>query len=565
MTTMKTKNIIYTLALSLLAMSGCKRDSYLDLNPDDAFNDPTFFKSEADLKLYCNGFYSTLPVMNSTSDNNSDNMVPRDKDKFLSGQYIVPIVKDDDNDEWSWKNERSVNYFLQRYQRANTGDDVKNKYAAEARFFRALYFWQKVKRYGDVPWFSIDLNETSPELYLPRTPHKQVMDSVLLDLNFAVANLPEPANAEKGRVHKYAAAALKARICLWEGTYRKYHSMGDDQPMVREAANAAELVINSGAYDLYSTGNPNTDYYNLFIQEELQGNREAIMPKRFLKDVFMHNLTRQLGENNTGFSKNFVRSFLCTDGLPAALSPKYKGDDSISAEVANRDPRFAQLIATPGFVFQVDANGGKDIITLPRIGTSVTSTGYQRVKGRSSSLAQWNANQSTLDLFIFRYAEVLLAYAEAKAELNECDQTVLDKTISKLRSRVGMPAMQLATLVKDPKSDFPSLPVLLDEIRRERRIELAAEGFRFDDLLRWNAGKLIENPESVLGMKLRPEIKAQYPNQGQVKDIVLDANGYIRVYTDITARVWNNKMNLYPIPTQELTLNPKLLPQNGGW
>lgn len=562
---MKRKNIIYALTLSVLAMAGCKRDSFLDLNPDDAFSDPTFFKNESDLKLYCNGFYSTLPVMDNNSDNNSDDMVPRSKDPFLSGQYIVPIVKNDDNGEWSWKNERSVNYFLSRYQRAQAGDDVKNKYAAEARFFRALYFWQKVKRYGDVPWFSKDLNENSPELNLPRTPHKQVMDSVLADLNFAVANLPVPGSAEKGRLHKYAAAALKARICLWEGTYRKYHNLGDDQPMIREAANAAQLVITSGGYDLYSTGHPATDYYNLFIQEELLGNKEAIMPKRFIKDVFMHNLTRQLGEGNTGFSKSFVRSFLCTDGLPTSLSPSYKGDDSIQAEIANRDPRFGQLIATPGFVFQVDASGNKDVITLPRIGTSVTSTGYQRVKGRSSSLEQWNANQSTLDLFIFRYAEVLLVYAEAKAELNECDQTVIDQTISRLRARVGMPAMQIAALRKDPASDFPGLPVLLDEIRRERRVELAAEGFRFDDLLRWNAGKLIEDPESILGMKLRPEVKAQYPNQGQVKDIVLDANGYIRVYPDINNRIWNEKMYLYPIPTQELTLNPKLLPQNKGW
>lgn len=562
---MKRKNIIYALTLSVLAMVGCKRDSFLDLNPDDAFSDPTFFKNESDLKLYCNGFYNTLPVMDASSDNNSDNMVPRTKDGFLSGQYIVPIVKNDDNNEWSWKNERSVNYFLARYKRAAVGDDVKNKYAAEARFFRALYFWQKVVRYGDVPWFSADLNETSPELYLPRTPHKQVMDSVLADLTFAVANLPEPGSAEKGRLHKYAAATLKARICLWEGTYRKYHGLGDDQPMIREAANAAQIVMASGLYDLYTTGHPTTDYYNLFIQEELLGNKEAIMPKRFLKDVLMHNLTRQLGEGNNGFSKNFVRSFLCTDGLPASLSPKYKGDDSISAEITNRDPRFAQLIATPGFVFQVDASGNKDVITLPRIGTSVTSTGYQRVKGRSSGLEQWNANQSTLDLFIFRYAEVLLVYAEAKAELNECDQSVIDQTISRLRARVGMPAMDISALVKDPQSDFPAVSVLIDEIRRERRVELAAEGFRRDDLLRWNALKLISNPESILGMKLRPEVKAQYPNQGQVKDIVLDANGYIRVYPDITGRAWNDRMNLYPIPTQELTLNPKLLPQNGGW
>ncbi|ASZ14964.1 RagB/SusD family nutrient uptake outer membrane protein [Chitinophaga pendula] len=562
---MKKTSIIYLVGWCLLAGSACKRDQFLNLTPEDALSDPTYFKNETDLKLYCNSFYGTLPVMDAGSDNNSDNMVPRDKDRFLSGQYIVPIVKDDNNNEWSWKDERNVNFFLQRYERAAASAAIKEKYAAEARFFRALYFWQKVKRYGDVPWFSADLNEKSPELYLPRTARKAVMDSVLKDLNYAVDKLPLPGSAERGRLHKYAAAALKARICLWEGTYRRYHQSGDDVMMLNEAASAAALIIGSGQYDIWSTGHPLTDYYNLFIQDELQGNKEAILPKRFLKDVFMHNLTRQLGENNTGFSKNFVRSFLCTDGLPAALSPLYKGDDSLNAERANRDPRFTQLIATSGFVFQVNANGVSDIITLPRIGTSVTSTGYQRVKGRSPSLVEWNANQSVLDLFIFRYAEVLLVYAEAKAELGACDQDVLDRTINKLRSRVGMTPMRIATLVKDPQSDFPDLDVLLDEIRRERRIELAAEGFRFDDLLRWNAGSQTAKPEAILGMKLLPAIKAQYPNQNQVKDIVVDANGYIRVYTDITSRTWNNKFNLYPIPVEELTLNPKLQPQNPGW
>jgi hypothetical protein len=250
--------------------------------------------------------------------------------------------------------------------------------------------------------------------------------------------------------------------------------------------------------------------------------------------------------------------------LPTALSPLYKGDDSLEAEATNRDPRFRQLIGTRGFVLLNNADGTKNIFTLPQIGTATAPTGYMIIKALSPDPAQWNAAQSTLDLFIFRYAEILLNEAEAKAELNQCTQTVLDNTVNKIRDRVAMPHMVAASLVKDPGSDFPALPVLLDEIRRERRVELAADGFRFDDMIRWKAGKLIENPETILGMKLTPAVRAQYP-PSQVSSVQVNANYYIRLYTSITSRKWNDKMYLFPIPTQELALNPNLLPQNTGW
>jgi hypothetical protein len=548
------------LVLVLLTQS-CKREDFLDRYPLSELTEQTFFKNENDLRLYVNQFYPSLPFQTSLSENGSDNFVPNNRDSFLSGLYVVPVSATDG--AWTWTQERNANYFLGRFQRADASLPIKNKYAAEVRLFRAYNYWRKVVRFGDVPWLSKDLSEVSPELTAPKRPHKEVMDSVLVDLNFAVENLPLPKDAEASRLHKYAAAALKARICLWEGTYRKYHALGNEQTFLQEAVNASDLIMNSGLYSIWTNGNPNTSYYNLFIQEELNGNPEAIMPMRYVKDVLMHNLTRQLGESGTGFSKNFARSFLSKDGLPTSVSPLYKGDNTLEDEAANRDPRFKQLIGTRGFVFQVNANGSRDTINLPRIGTSVTPTGYQIIKGRSSDLGQWNANQSTLDLFIFRFAETLLINAEANAELGKADQAVLDKTVNKIRARVAMPAM-LVSVVKDSKSDFPAIPALLDEIRRERRIELAAEGFRFDDLLRWKAGKLIENPETILGMKLTPEMRAMYP-ASQVSNIVVDANNYIRTYNNITSRVWDDKMYHYPIPSQELTLNPSLAPQNTGW
>jgi len=546
------------LAIGLIALLGaCKQDSYLDRLPLSAIAEPTFFKNENDLQLYANQFYPSLPTQNFIQDNQSDDKVPNSLNSFLSGQYVVPTTDVD----YNWTNIRNVNYFLQRYQKAEASQEIKDQYAAEVRFFRALFYWGLSKRYGDVPWYSKDLTAESEELYAPRTPRTVVMDSVLADLNFAVEHIPS--DVTLGRLHKYAAAALKARICLCEGTRRKYFDVEGSEKYLKEAVSAAELIMNSGKYAIYSTGNPQTDYYNLFIQQELNGNSEAILARRYLQSILMNGISRTLGEAGTGYSKDFVQSYLCTDGLPIGISPLYEGDDTPQKEFSNRDPRSYQTIATKGFVLLQNSDGSKDVIDLPRVGTNTANTGYQLIKGRSSDPAMWQANQSTLDFFIFRYAETLLIYAEAKAELGEANQSDIDKSINLLRSRVNMPALEISTLRRDPNSDFPEIPVLIDEIRRERRVELADEGFRFDDLVRWKAGKKIEKPETILGMKLTPALRAQYP-ASQVNGIVVNSDFYIRIYTNIDHRTWNDKMYLYPIPLQEIGLNPSL-GQNPGW
>jgi hypothetical protein len=550
---MKNKHIIFMTFFAALLLASCKKDSFLNRYPLSDISPQNFFKNESDLQVYCNQYYSTLPVQSFVSaDDDSDDKANASINSFLAGTYTVPTS----GGGWNFGFIRTCNFFLANYSKATISDEIKNIYVGETLFFRANDFWGKVKTFGDVPYINKYIVDTSKSvLYGTRMPHKQVMDSVLKDLNFAVAHLP--VDAPDGRLDKYMALALKARVCLWEGTYRKYFGVGDETVYLQQASDAAEQIMDSGKFSIYSTGNPQTDYYNLFIQDELQGNPEAIMPMRYLTTVLTNNFDRQLGEAGDGYSKDFARSFLCADGKPTSLSPLYKGDDTPDDEAADRDPRYKQQIATRSFDF---LNG--DIITLPRIGTSVTSTGYQPIKGRSSSLAVWNANQSTFDVFIFRYAETLLIEAEAKAELGLCTQTVLDNTINKLRDRVGMPHMIIAGLAKDPKSDFPALPVLIDEIRRERRIELGSEGFRFDDMHRWHAGTLINNSETALGMKLTPALRAQYPTD-QVSNIVVDGNNYIKVYPGIT-RAWNDKLYLKPLPIQELTLNPNLK-QNPGW
>lgn len=543
--------------LALVFGAACNKN-FLDRLPQDRLSDATYFKNENDLRIYANRFYSLLPVQSWDLDGNSDNFVPRSRNTFLAGQYTIPNT----GGGWVWTNEREANYFLARYERAEAAPEVKAKYAGEVKMFRAYIWWRKVVQFGDVTWFGNDLNETSPELFAPRTPRATVMDTVLRDLNYAVANLPVPASAEQDRLNKDIANAMKARICLWEGTYRKSRGLAGADAWLREAATAAEAVITTGNYAIYSTGTPDKDYVNLFLQEELRGNKEAIMARRYVKDMAMHNATRQISDNWPSYSKDFVESILCADGLPIGLSPQYQGDETPELERTNRDPRYTQLIVTRGYVMTQNADGTADRVTLPRI--PATTTGYASAKYKSPDPIQWVANQSTLDLFILRYAETLLIYAEAKAELGEATQGVIDQTINKIRDRVGMPHMTIATLQKDPNSVFPALPVLLDEIRRERRVELAQEGFRFDDIIRWKAGTLINSAKTITGMKLTDALRAQYP-PSQVAGIQVDADERMRVYTDITNRTWSDKLYLYPLPLQEMNLNPQLKPQNTGW
>jgi hypothetical protein len=577
---MKKKNILYIACAGLIALSSCKKDSFLNRAPLSNLSPQTFFTNETDFQLYCNQYYTNLPVQTLLrGDFNSDDKANQTLSTLLANTYTIPgsvsltshdlpgtgafsaggSTIDGTGTNWVFSMIRSCNFFLASYSKAPISDSIKNVYVGETLFFRASEFWKKVKAFGDVPYINTYITDTSSTyLYGPRMPHAQVMDSVLSDLNFAVAHLPVTP-AQPGRINKYAALALKARVCLWEGTYRKYTTgAGDPTVYLQGAVDAAEALMNSGAFHLYTTGHTASDYYNLFIQEELSGNPEAILSARYLPSILMNDIDRQLGQNGDGYSKDFVRSYLCTDGLPTALSALYQGDDNPDNEALNRDPRYKQSIATRGFNL---LNG--DTISLPRIGTTNTSTGYQPIKGRSSSIAAFNAGASTFDFFIFRYAETLLIEAEAKAEQGLCTQAILDKTINLLRARVGMPSMVITSLVKDPKSDFPALPVLLDEIRRERRVELASENFRWDDLHRWHMGPLISNPETILGMKLTPALRAQYPSS-QVSGIVVDANNYIRVYPNFTSRAWDDKLYLFPIPTQEITLNPAIK-QNPGW
>ena len=257
--------------------------------------------------MYTNQFYLSLDPLDYQFrvDNMSDNQVQNTRPAYLWDEYTLPAT----GGGWAksdWLPIRRCNYGLTRIGEIPDSPE-KRTGEAELRFFKAYFYQKKIETFGDVPWFDKDLQVDSEELLAPRDDRKVVFAKMLEDMNYAAANLPEESAA--GRLTKYAALMFKAEACLYEGTFRKYHNLGDWEAILRESASAAEAVINSQKFEVYSTGNPDVDYFDLFIQYELQGNPEAIMIQRFIEGLEMHNDVRQLGEQSTGYSKDFVNSY----------------------------------------------------------------------------------------------------------------------------------------------------------------------------------------------------------------------------------------------------------------
>lgn len=568
---MKTKNIIILGSLILSSLAACNND-FMDRFPTTEISDENFWNSARDMELYCNDLYTYIkghgvgfeqsPL--ASGDNQSDNMAPQQYNRIAAGEHVVPEKKNDT--EWNWDFIRKCNYFLTRYNKAQVEQNQKDSYAAEVHFFKTWDYFEKIKLYGDVPWLSKDLTTESPELFAPRDSRLQVMDSVLTSIDWAINRLPEKKNAIAGRINKDVALALKARICLHEGTFRKYHGIGGAEQFLREAVKAAQLLIDGNSYKIHNTGDTSFDYRSLFCTLDLKDNPEMIYYKQYETGLLGNRISNLIegGESNLGWSvsKYLIDAYLCQCGKPISLCREhFLGHDSIQAELLNRDPRLTQTICYPG----KDLQRKTMIPSIPgsNISTGNIPTGYQMIKYWVDDPAEYLRYQNgILDAPIFRYAETLLIYAEAKAELGECTQSDIDKSINLLRRRAGMPDLIITDLVKDPMSDFPALPVLIDEIRRERRVELALEALRYDDLMRWKAGKLLE--KTVRGMKFVP---AQYPTVVVGKHIDIDKEGFILPYWNIlpNGRKFDETKHYYfPLPTEELVINPNLK-QNLNW
>lgn len=267
---MKSIKILLAGSIMLATMVACN-DDFMDRYPTTDISDQNFWNSTRDMELYCNGLYTYIkghgtgheksPML--SGDNQSDNMAPQDYDKVAAGEHIVPESSNDN--EWNWTFIRKCNYFLARYERAEINQEEKDAYAAEVYFFKAWDYFEKVKRYGDVPWLTKDLTAESEELFASRNPRVEVVDSVLACIDWAIDKLPAKQKAVAGRINRDIALILKTRICLHEGTFRKYHQIDNSEKFLKEAVETSQILMKEGNYRLYDTGNPESDYRTLFV------------------------------------------------------------------------------------------------------------------------------------------------------------------------------------------------------------------------------------------------------------------------------------------------------------
>lgn len=590
-------NFKYGLLLAFAIILGSCNDDFLDRQPLDRISNDTYWNTENDLAVYNNGLYdlarddNNVPILMGHDDGFdshkfsiwyldefSDNMAPRHPrhtfyQQLRSGRHIVPNTANGDG-QWfgykGWNFVRAINIGLENYYRAEIPTETIDKYAAEARLFRGWFYADKVSKFGDAPWVDKELNVDSEELYAARMPRLEVMDKVLEDLNFATIKLPDnwkDGNAP-GRLNRWCALLVKARVCLFEGTWRKYHGLPNADAWIQEALNASQELIDKGPYRLYSTGDINNDYNAYHRVLDLTGNPEVLYWRKYKLGVFTNHVLNYHSEYNGGATKNAVDDYLCTDGLPITLSPLYKGDAQIEDVFENRDPRLRQTALHPEDKAKYQYHVG-DAVSYPRLpnqeGGRKSETGYHIIKVYNvNDLLGKAFNTAEMPAIILRFGEALLIYAEAKAELGTITQEDLDRTINKLRDRVGMPHLELANVPVDPRYTADGVSPLLVEIRRERRVELFMEGLRYDDLRRWKQGKKLEIPS--LGIRWDDAAKTRYP-KANVKSTLVDGVPYIDVYqgTDWANPVFDeSKHYLWPIPLSDLAQNPKI-GQNPGW
>lgn len=568
----------------------------LDQVPKSTVSREAVFNTEAGLKLYTNSFYGLLPTSNEVlkGDNMSDYIVRKDVPDFFRQGAFGPTQ----STGWIWTELRNINYFLENNTSATVNETIRNNYNGIARLFRALFYFEKVKRFGDVPWINKTLTTGDESLFAGRDARTLVMDSVLSDLNYAIQHITVNTEVTKTRITRTVAAAIKSRICLFEGTFRKYHTQLNLQASagewLQQAAAAAQEVITSGAYNLV-TGDIENNYKNLFINNGV--NNEIILNIAYSTELGVFHdanwyYTSATYGDRLSFTRKFIHTYLNIDGTPFTGEVNY-ATKTFSEETSNRDKRLGQTIRLKDYT---RINGGQLQWTPPVF--SYTYTGYQPAKWVHPDMSLDGGVRNPSNIPLIRYAEVLLNYAEAKAELGELSDNDWMMTIGRLRARAGI---QTGLNTKPSQVDtylqqqyFPAIndPVIL-EVRRERGIELALEGHRFYDIIRWKRGVLFSGVWN--GMYV-PALNTPIDlNQDGVNDVVfvttppaspLPGVTYLNVapvvngqpnamtlsegtkgeiiWFNTVPRTWDDRMYLYPIPLNDLVLNPNLK-QNPNW
>ena len=555
------KNIIKTICAAgavcgMMLLTSCE----LDRLPETTLADNTFWQSETDLRGACNKLYVDLPGFDH--DRRADDIIGTAANGTSSGNWSLPSTAGD------WTNPYNrigvCNNIITKGAEAPLSDAQKNRWLAEAYFFRAFHFFDLVKKYGDVPLILKAFDSTSdPDIKMARTPREEVILQCYSDLKFAEEWLPEinavSSDADWGRVSKSAARALMMRIGLYEGTFVKYHGLASDSKAhLKVAVDAAERIIKSGKHALYP------DYQKLFYFDgEGRQNKENVFVKVYGPNgagaTIMHGNSRQL-ENGVSVTRQTIDQYLYTDGLPReksvlAMVPEIHYNDIFE----NRDPRLAMTI------YHKDEEAYKGGYTPF---SNQHGNGYGIKKG--FMLDEWTTNsKETVDKMIIRYAEVLLSYAEALFELNgSITDQQLDMTVNAIRARSGFQAKLTNDFAKQNGLS------ILDEIRRERLVEFIDEGLRYNDIIRWKIAEKVL-PVTMLGLKYneddtsaqREDLQSRLTTEGGMyKGQKVCDQADIYVIEEAGTRSFNPARDYYyPIPTYEIATSEGSVVQNPGW
>lgn len=589
---MKKFAIIISVIIAGLGSYSCEEE-ILDRTPLDQISDPDFWTSQTDLELFVNQFYDDIegwapsgggraPTLDMGTDIalESLNNFSFTYTNQLDGTLNVPTA----GGGWNWGNIRDVNYFLANADRVTSGGDLVDQYIGEGHYFRAYFYFDLLRRFGDLPIIKQPVNVDDEDiLYGARSSRTEVFDFIMEDLDMAISmmkNGPDLAS-HQNRISKEVAQLFKARLALYEGTWEKYHAgtefAGDTDGLayIQEAADAAKAVIDGGNYSL-AMGDTSDVYFDLFNNTDYAGNPEVLLFRHY-DGAFGDSFSNQLWNwpNSYGYTREATQFYLCADGEPISVSPLFVGDDSLEILEINRDPRLAQSVMVPGDAWRIQGTDTSKYWMkrdeadpdepTPNYGLFDAPTGIQSQKFRLVLVdPSVGVNNGNVDYINFRYAEALLIYAEARAELNQLTQADLDITINLLRDRVGMPHLTM-TPTPDPNAIDYGYPIsdVLHEIRRERTVEMLAEGQRMNDLMRWRAHEYWQG-NRFSGMYATDDILAQSG------DINIDGNGFLDPFVNLltgpngTYGFDETRDYLLPLPIQERTLNPNLS-QNPNW
>ena len=548
----KIKNLTIAAFVSIFVLNACE----LDRIPESNLSDEIYWASDVDFQEAVNYLYQVSSV-NSTYDHfplcadiMSDNAISSYFNEIGNGTYLPGA------NFGPWEQDyriiRAANNIIEKVNSAEFDSEIFNYFIAEARFFRAYAYADLIRRYGDVPMIMQTLDTDDDDLlYAPRTPVETLLETMYEDLDYAAINLPSKADGMYGMVSQGAALALKSRIALRRGTWNKFHTGANSDNHLQIAKEASLAVMQSEEYSLFFIYGVDSSYLHLFkIDGQGEVNEEAIWVRQYGFD-FELTLRQQIfgvlaEQGNYAVSRSIVDAHLFMDGLPMDKSPLYEGQQNALSDFENRDPRLDGLVAKQGDPYTS---------AYPYIPNLTAPTGYSISKYHYG----WPGGGADryIDLMEIRYAEVLLNYVEASYELNDAiSDADLDISINVLRDRVGVAHISNAFVTANGLN-------MQEEIRRERRVELAMEGLRYDDLLRWKTAE-VELPKPILGVRL---FAAEYPgvDPSILNFTVLNGEDSIIIVEPASNRHFDPaKHYLWPLPLTELGLNENLT-QNPGW